>query len=434
MSASAAQPDYADPGKSPFRKRNLLILVGIGAGSLVVALIGSLFAEPVSGTSSADTTSFSRSALGYHALATWLEDSGVPVVRSRSDSPARVSEGSVLLLAEPPPGEDEPEAEPMPSMIRRALERGAAVVVVLPKWRPVLSEPGPDGAVWVKFVTRRERYEIAAVLSDVSPRGATGSSILRYSSLDEEGDGHFPAPTLARPQLIDAEDVGLRPVFGRPDAALIAQDPASSLFVISDPDLLNTHGLGQGDNAAIVHQLLIEDLGATSVVIDETLHGFIREASIWRELARPPLALLTAHVGVLLLLLLWAALGRFGKPMPLAPRLAPGKRALVEHTADLLGAGGHHAYTLTHYYRLTLRETARACALPSGLGDLELATRLDALARERGVSVDLLEAGRRVQSLNQAKGWLTRRKVARDTLAISRDLHRFRQEMIDGAR
>src|SRR5207245_1471038 len=124
------------------------------------------------------------------------------------------------------------------------------------------------------------------------------------------------------------------------EGLLVALTP-SGVLVVADPDLVNTAGLGRGSNAAIARHLFVDVLGAKGLVVDETLHGFSHAPSIWGELFDFPLALVTLHLAAVAALAVWAALGRFGKAQKVPPRVAPGKRALIENTAALLGYGGH---------------------------------------------------------------------------------------------
>jgi len=141
---------------------------------------------------------------------------------------------------------------------------------------------------------------------------------------------------------------------------LIGRVPESGVHVVVDPDLLNTHGLAHGQNAVIAHRLFVDHLRASSLVVDEVLHGFYQPPSLWTELLALPLLPVTLHVVGLTLLAIAAASARLGAPRPAPPRVPPGKRALVDSTAALLDGGGHHTESVRHYLRMTLRHTAAA--------------------------------------------------------------------------
>src|SRR6185436_16030104 len=110
------------------------------------------------------------------------------------------------------------------------------------------------------------------------------------------------------------------------------------------------HGLARGDNAAIALAAIEAERPVGGVVVvDETLHGHVAAPSLWRELFDFPLSLATLSVLLALAFLLWAAMGRFGKPRPDTRPLGAGKRYLIDNTAELTRHGGHAAHALERY-------------------------------------------------------------------------------------
>jgi hypothetical protein len=131
--------------------------------------------------------------------------------------------------------------------------------------------------------------------------------------------------------------------------------------------------------------------------------------------------------GLLLVgLVLWAGMGRFGKPRGDEPRFTDGKRVLIDNSAQLLSLGGHTAESLGSYFEQTLRAVAAHYFLPSDLPPERLVRRLQRLAEHRGVDVDLGALRDRIAVVGA--GSSTERAVR-----LARQLYRFRQEMIDGS-
>ncbi len=110
------------------------------------------------------------------------------------------------------------------------------------------------------------------------------------------------------------------------------------LYVLADPEALGNAGLHRGRNAyfllAVLDHIRTDDGG---IVFDETLHGHEVVPSLWRELLSFPLVLVSLHVLLLLAVVVWAAMNRFGAPRSVPPALEPGTHFLVENTARLLG-------------------------------------------------------------------------------------------------
>jgi hypothetical protein len=222
-------------------------------------------------------------------------------------------------------------------------------------------------------------------------------------------------------------DCGLEPLVWSDAGVLVGWVPNTSVLVVADPDLLNTWGLAHGQNAVIAHRLFVDHLGAESLVVDEVLHGFHQPPSLWAELLGLPLLPVTLHVLGLTLLALVAAAARFGAPRAAPPRVPPGKRALVDSTAALLDGGGHHAESVRHYLRMTLRHTAAALGLSPA--DADPLAALASVARARDVRADITLIAQQVDAL-PSRG--PRAHAHAHALAAAIDA--WRKEMLDGHR
>ena len=129
-----------------------------------------------------------------------------------------------------------------------------------------------------------------------------------------------PKPDLPSPVQLIKQSAHLEPLvtlggdvlFGR----VLPSDERSTsdVYVLSDPDLIATHGLVRGDNATLAVSI-VERLrpGGGGVVFDETLHGGDVRPSLWREVFRPPLVFATGSAFFAGLVLVAAGLGRFGR-------------------------------------------------------------------------------------------------------------------------
>src|ERR1700709_288782 len=104
------------------------------------------------------------------------------------------------------------------------------------------------------------------------------------------------------------------PVVACAGGILIARR-APRTFLIADPDLLNNQGLGRAGNAEAVYQLLVQNVATTGLVFDEAIHGFDRVPGLLAESLRFPLVLGVLQSLLLLGAVLWAGMGRFGKPL-----------------------------------------------------------------------------------------------------------------------
>lgn len=408
-----------------FRPRTAAVLTWGLLGAVLVTLFFLIFAEPVPDVEPGQPDSYSPSAIGYRALVKLLGGEARVLV-SRSDSATKASPGVPLLLLEP---RDSPEGlELLEDLVAEGLAKKAPVVVVLPKWQ---GNPGASPRGWVEEVRPRPVGVPGRVLATaLGWSGESPSRVLRPESLGAwssalSGAEEWRAPSLALPQVLSADDLHFEPLLATPEGLLAAKVRDVPLYLVADPDLLNTSGLARGDNALYAHRLLVDRLEARSFVVAEEIHGYAVTPSIWRALLRPPLVLVTLHLTALVVLVLWAGTGRFGRPLPAPPRVAPGKGTLVENTALLLAAGAHYDESVDQYLQWTARRTAERFSIPTGGGLRRLVARLARLGERRGVSVDLDRVARGVVTL------AGRGKDPRRALDLARDLYRWRKEMED---
>jgi hypothetical protein len=182
-------------------------------------------------------------------------------------------------------------------------------------------------------------------------------------------------PLIHHPQVMRA-GAGCTPIIGTRDAMLMGEcrfdlnknrRGAAPYWVLSDPDLLNNHGLSHGDNAAIAAQFLVQISDGGDIVIDETndywtlAKDTARERS-WSDLARffgPPFVALWAGLAVLAVLMLWRGAVRHGAPLPNGTA-GPGaaKAVAVDATARLLRLSGHDGALLAAWAEQRLARAA----------------------------------------------------------------------------
>jgi hypothetical protein len=410
----------------PFSRRTLWILVGLGVASFAFAIFVSVFGDEMGGVPSAGPDSYSRSALGHKAFVQLLEAYGLRVLRSRHDSGVRAGEHAPLVIAEPRVGTDEQKAT-----LTRMLAFAHEVLVVLPKRT---GYPDPDKRAWINEAALVPEEQVKDVLAALH----LDAELVRPAQAQTfHGQGDFPdGVALTQPQLLRfPEDAELEPLVESEAGVLAARVTlnGTDVIVVADPDLIANHGLGDGENAALalraVDELLSE--GGKEVVLDETLHGHVSTPSLWRELFEFPLSLATATVLFALALLLWAAMGRFGKPLPPERALGAGKGFLIDNTAELTRYGGHAAHALERYLHAAVQEVARASHAPAHLGPAELREWLLRAAHARKVESDLVALEREVAEVAAAPPKAPR--LAARALATAGRIHRWRQEMTDGS-
>jgi hypothetical protein len=392
-------------------------LAAIVFGSLVLSFLLLVFRSEQLDEVTVDSDSYSVSALGHNLLVELLRETGRPVSRSRFQSGPRASQ-SLLLLAEPElQGDDDFE-----DLIAAAEH----VLVVLPKRR---GERDPEREHWIGNGELREVGEAAAVLR----RLGTSGHVQRAPAPAERWSFYGDFPDLPSPRIDDLQVLlgsGFRPLIRSDQGTLLGafQTEFGTVHVLADPDVIANHGIDDGDNAAFALGMLDALRDGRGIVVDETQHGFELAPSLWEELGRFPLALVLAHAFLLLFVVGWIGLRRFGPLTPPPPALPNDKQFLLDNTASLLLRGDHSLQAVRRYFRHRVRRTARRLGIEQG-SDEQLTTALKARGAQlrRDSFAELCEAieglGNEQRSINPQQA-----------VELARRIHQECEEIVHGSR
>lgn len=405
-------------GQSVIAPRTAFWVIAVGTVSFACAMLLTIFSDRLGPGTTAGANAYSRSAIGHRALADTLRHLGIPVVVSRHESAARAAGGALLIVAEPDPGQSASGA------IDDVLAAADTVLMVLPKWQARRSRTDPR---WVEAVSPLPTDTAEGVLRTVLDTGTVvrlpaGPAWQAYGL-----EGAF-APGVDA-QLIHSP--ALKALVATDGGILVGETRSPSgqrIVVVSDPDILSNHGLGRGDNAAIV-VALIEELRPPGgpVIFDEVLHGFQRRPSVWQRLFELPLVVPTGLAVIAIAVLLWSTTGRYGAPAPVQAPLRAGKADLIANAADVLAIGGHGREILQRYFAATIRTVGADLNAPRGLDDRALVRWIDAVGARRGVRHGIAALHRDVDAVSAAA-----RFDPTAALRIASRLHRWKKEMTDG--
>ncbi len=421
--AAGTQADQGVPADaSTFSPRTLRWLIGVVVASLVATVI----LPQLTGGDLEKTTwranGFSRSAIGFRAFGEVMRKLDIPVIMSRNRSGTKSSAKQPLVVALPV-NVDVAKLEPI---LRNATARGASIVFVLPKWR---AAPSSAREGWVSRASRLALAQVdetlglaLATLTGDEPETGFGVGATSLVAVDAYPGAEAPSLDIEDAQTVSAGT--LEPLLAQGDSVLIGQVPGADVYVITDPDLLNTMGIRRGDHAEVIYRFFRDTVHAESIIFDETVHGFHKAEGILAELTTPPLVVLTAHLVLLAVLALWATLARFGRPAPAPPRIPPGKEALLANTSRLLARSKDRSVLVERYLRATIRAGARA----RGISQSDPQRCRDALQaildREHPGSPSLQELQAQVAILGAG------RRDGQAALAIANHLHTIRQALV----
>jgi hypothetical protein len=261
------------------------------------------------------------------------------------------------------------------------------------------------------------------VLGLLTPPAATNGDAATYEKVipptggaNDAGDtGTNSAADNAAPDNSAAPATPPAPPPSKPATAIEGQ-----VYVLSDPDLLNTHGLKDLTTTRTALAILdgLHNSGGP-IAVDVTLHGFARGRSILKLAFEPPFLALTLCIVAAALMMGWHAYVRFGPAVTPERAVAFGKAALVDNSSALIRVARREPRMGRRYVNVVRSIVANLVGAPRDLDRDELDKFLDRAGR--GKQADLS-----ITSLAEESATL---KNNADLMRLAQRLHRWRTEM-----
>jgi hypothetical protein len=371
LNNTSSLPPGADSPGLFYRKRIIIMIVIALIGILITTLVN-VFNEDRK-TSAPDATIASESALGHKAFVSMVQrlDMGSDI----SFNPIEALMGGVAMpiFLEPNPAEIAPV-----DFSQRF--KGDAVFVVLPKWTAIADAKRPRWIVQAQPMQRVAVQEMArAIASDIT--------IIRNNSVVPFVSTRFKiAPVLTRPQLMQSTKI--TPLISSSAGILFGQVKRGKtmVYILSDPDLLNNHGLDNGQNSILAVRMLDLARANASVSFDSTVQKFSGSISLWRQLFLPPLLGLLVLTLAAITCLIWHVLVRLSPPQIFENGLAAGKQGLIDNSAALFDSREHDSFLKTRYLESAISDVAVVLPMIERNPQTQRATMLDDIGARRGVS------------------------------------------------
>jgi hypothetical protein len=392
-------------GEGAFTARTViaLLIAGVFAFSAFVAL--SAYAPDLRGGSDGGGHALSRSAIGYAGMVRLLKTMGEPVLVSR-DAKARTASTSLLVLT--PPVDVDKDA-------LNNLTATGPTLIVMPKWvaAPDMRNPG-----WVAKVGALDPGAVAKVLD----KRFVGVSIVRDKAVAPMRLLGLPGgPVLTGPidqlQTIGGDpDPILKDADGR---AILSKSDDGRVFILSDPDLLNTQGIKDLATARAGVAILQSVRGGDGpIIFDVTLDGLGRSRNLAKLAFEPPFLGATICLGAAALLVALQALTRFGAPRRAGRAIALGKLALADNSAGLIRLARREPRMAGRYLELIRASVARALGASPQVG-ADLNAQLDRQAERIGASRQLATLTAEADAVKDRAG----------LMRLARNLYQWKTEM-----
>lgn len=354
---------------APRRRSDLLILAVLAAALLAVVLV----------VQSQRQQQLRSSPVGFDGLKPWLNGQGietrtfaggwlidessigllvVPLHDTVLDQPRRQPATKKELLMQP----DEYDL-PLGQILAKA-DRVQALIV-LPKWRSGmrLTRIGHP----VLWVDQKAVQTILGQMTD-APMELTRSA-QPFVAFDHRA--RRQSAKIYAAQAMTGE--GCVPIVGTRKAMILGDCPVKGnrgkrVLILTDPDLMNNHGLRLGDNAHIVRDLIGDRAGTRPVIIDysrrvwfhdgETLVERERSWADLRQFFAPPFLTLWAGGAALLLLALWRGGLRARPVTDPGPSSTASKELAVAARARLMRRSDQDGALLRDYARARMATVA----------------------------------------------------------------------------
>ena len=407
MSASAETPTPI------ISVRAALIAVLIAAISFASVVVLSAYAPELRDRRVAGLHAYSTSALGYNFATELLDRRGYTVSVSRDEGNLTDPDREGLLIITPGSWSDDDELEEV-----NYARNGEPTLVVLPKRNGTRDQLNPRFYDMTYILPGERMGELVAPLSEnisVDHVTSVGEVALLGKSL--------PAVFTETVQVLSGG--GIDPILTSEAGILMGRVSNSQIYILSEPELMNTHGLSNLENAEILTRIIAhltrKSTNTRPIIFDTTLHGFERSRDLLRLMFEPPLLGATLFALATMILLGWSAFLRFGKPLAEKPVTATGRQSLVESTAGLFRQTNREPSLADEYAQLARRMIIRELGYPDDLSIAEM----DRVLKEREKRVRETHAS--------APAWPDPKTVETHThlMQFVKDFHVWKREMSD---
>ena len=392
---------------SPFTTRTVAVLLVIAIVSFGAVMVLAGWAPELRDRDQAGDHPFSTSALGYNGIVQLLEDQGYPVEISRLEQRLASRDGGVMVVTVSPRGMskklEEPRLQP-------------TTLIVLPKW---IGQTDPFNAKRQRDTRFMQARNLNDLLGRLDIEGEIGR--IDVPAHTETPFGDMALKPDLKMQVIRSDT--LVPVIKAGDGMLLGKFNDRDIYVLADPDMLNTFGLAERENARFAVQLMdwlrYEDY--EPIIFDATLHGFVRSANLLQMVFDIPFIGATLAALASAFLLGWAALVRFGPTAREGRVIALGKQALVDNSAGLFTMARRETRMAPGYLAMVRRRVARDIAAPKTMTEAQLSALFDRLGPEEqsGKTFSQIESGLRGPSANRE-----------ELMTRARDLYRWRRDIL----
>jgi len=333
-----------------------LVLISVFAFAALIVLSG--YADNWRDKDNGRAHAFSKSGIGFAGLSQLLTAEGNDVVFDRTEGEEGEAYALKIITL----------SRPLTKSLSEDFDLSSPTLIVMPKWvtSRMYEHKGWRRIVRAPIGPTYETLNFAKALPE-SAGDVTFHSGYRLKDSYELTKIEAWLPSLATANVAHLQTLKggyLDPLIKTDEGVILAKITDAPVYILSDPDFLNTLGIAEEDRARFAVQLLEsiaewEEAEYDIFIFDLIKHGFGNTDNIIKYLLRPPFLAATLCLIAAGLLIGWQAFARFGDPETNIPDYALGKSTLADNAARFIKIAGRETKMAPGYVALIRRRAAK---------------------------------------------------------------------------
>jgi len=363
--------------------RVIISLVLIGIFSFISLVILSGYSDDLRQKNNGQAHALSRSAIGFGGLVRLLGDLDYDVGMARTENVSRAQKNTLRVFT---------LSRTYQANTLDDLNLLTPTLVIMPKWNaiPITGKSG-----WLKkrngsptMNVRNHERDLKELTGEVTFSAVKSEDkSLTYDLRSPKDMPTLSNVSIERFQTFSGDNLEF--LYTGLEGTVLARIADTSIYILSDPDLLNTMGISTKTHAKFAVNLIdaiIEHSKATPkhINFDLTLHGFGSKTNIIKILTQPPFLAATLCLLAAGGLIAWQAFSRFGDPRKIKRDYALGKFSLADNAARFIRIAGREPNMAKDYTAIIRKQVIK---------DLNLKGRrqqdINPILRHREKSLDL---------------------------------------------
>ncbi len=413
--------------RSVFSPMTIALMIVLGVFSFSAYFVLSGFSDKFKTGNNGAAHVLSKSAIGYAGLLHLLKQNAHDVQISRSAHVQNNNADAVRILT---------LGQQRHAVSLDEITLDTPTLIILPKWN---TTPDQKHKGWVQkrntpfpdtLPEKRIQNDLQKLLDSVSATeinfertDAVNKKVAISPSVFLETTEVISFYNFPKLQIISGDDLYSLVVSDK--GTILAQIADTDIFILSDPDFLNTQGIAKQDIAEFaldVMRALETQTISDGFVFDLSLHGFSPSQNFIKLALTPPFLALSLCLLAVLILTAWQAIARFGAPAMLMRDISLGKLSLINNASNFIMRAGRAHKMAPEYTTLTKKFLALQLKLPAGISDAEVSKRLDIYARHAGMDMNWSTLEAQVKTSSQEDNFMQ----------SARKLYNWRNTIISG--